>query len=116
MYAGLRIRIVVTAVIDDLAVGDPHIRPDAEAGDKACAAATAGPVAEGNVGVGAGATISKMHRSRGFSGMKGGLGTASTRIGDVIIGALAADLIADAIVRAVRAARSIDGWPAASDL
>jgi L-aminopeptidase/D-esterase-like protein len=30
-----------------------------------------------------------MHRSRGFGGMKGGLGTSSLRIGDVVIGALA---------------------------
>jgi L-aminopeptidase/D-esterase-like protein len=85
----LRIPIVVTAVIDDLAVGDPRIRPDAEAAYKACAEATTGPVAEGNVGAGAGATVGKMHRGRGFSGMKGGLGTASLKVGDVVIGALA---------------------------
>src|SRR5215212_4005854 len=48
----LRIPIVVSAVIDDLAVGDPRIRPDADAAYQACAAATTGPVAEGNVGVG----------------------------------------------------------------
>jgi L-aminopeptidase/D-esterase-like protein len=46
-------------------------------------------VAEGNVGAGAGATVGKMHRARGFSGMKGGLGTASVTIGDLVIGALA---------------------------
>jgi L-aminopeptidase/D-esterase-like protein len=85
----LRIPLVVSAVIDDLAVGDPRIRPDAEAAYKACAAATSGPVAEGNVGAGAGATVGKMHRGRGLSGMKGGLGTASLKLGDVIIGALA---------------------------
>src|SRR5687767_9925660 len=85
----LRIPLVVSAVIDDLAVGDPRIRPDAEGAYKACAAATTGPVAEGNVGAGAGATVGKMHRGRGLSGMKGGLGTASLKLGDVIIGALA---------------------------
>jgi len=85
----LRIPIVVSAVIDDLAVGDPHIRPDVDAAYKACASASAGPVVEGNVGAGAGATVGKMHRSRGFGGMKGGLGTSSLRIGDVVIGALA---------------------------
>ena len=85
----LRIPIVVTAVIDDLAVGNPRIRPDAEAAYKACTAATTGPVAEGNVGAGAGATVGKMHRGRGLSGMKGGLGTASLKLGDVVIGALA---------------------------
>ena len=85
----LRIPIVVTAVIDDLAVGDPRIRPDAEAAYKACGAATTGTIAEGNVGAGAGATVGKMHRGRGFGGMKGGLGTASLKLGDVVIGALA---------------------------
>jgi L-aminopeptidase/D-esterase-like protein len=85
----LRIPLVVAAVIDDLAVGDPRIRPDAEAAYKACAAASAGPVAEGSVGVGTGATVGKMHRSRGFGGMKGGLGTASLKVGDVVVSALA---------------------------
>ena len=85
----LRIPIVVTAVIDDLAVGDPRIRPDAEAAYKACGAATTGTIAEGNVGAGAGATVGKMHRGRGLGGMKGGLGTASLKLGDVVIGALA---------------------------
>jgi L-aminopeptidase/D-esterase-like protein len=85
----VRIPIVVSAVIDDLAVGDPRIRPDADAAYKACAAASAAPVPEGNVGAGAGATVGKMHRSRGLGGMKGGLGTASLKLGDVVIGALA---------------------------
>ena len=33
-----------------------------------------------------------------------------------VLGALAADVVADAIVRGVRAARGIDGWPAVRDL
>ena len=86
---GLRIPLVVGAVIDDLAVGDPRVRPDAEAAYKACGAASTGSVAEGSVGVGAGATVGKMHRSRGFGGMKGGLGTASLKVGDVVVSALA---------------------------
>jgi L-aminopeptidase/D-esterase-like protein len=85
----LRIPIVVGAVIDDLAVGDPRIRPDAEAAYKACAAASTGPVAEGSVGAGAGGTVGKMHLRRGLGGMKGGLGTASLRVGDVVVSALA---------------------------
>ncbi len=85
----LRIPIVVSAVIDDLAVGNPRIRPDDEAAYKACGAASPGPVAEGNVGAGAGATVGKMHRGRGLGGMKGGLGTASLKLGDVVLGALA---------------------------
>jgi L-aminopeptidase/D-esterase-like protein len=85
----LRIPLVVGAVIDDLAVGDPRVRPDAEAAYKACAAASTGSVAEGSVGVGAGATVGRMHRGRGFGGMKGGLGTASLKVGDVVVSALA---------------------------
>jgi L-aminopeptidase/D-esterase-like protein len=85
----IRVPIVVGAVIDDLAIGDGKIRPDAEAGYRACQAASAGPVAEGNVGAGAGATVGKMLRSEGLPGMKGGLGTASLRLGEIVIGALA---------------------------
>ena len=85
----IRVPIVVGAVIDDLAIGDGKIRPDADAGYKACQAASSGPVAEGNVGAGAGATVGKMLRSEGLPGMKGGLGTASLRLGEVVIGALA---------------------------
>ena len=87
----LRIPIVVSAVIDDLSigVGDPHIVPDAELAYKACAAASTARVTEGSVGAGTGATVGKMHRGRGLGGMKGGLGTASVKLGDVVIAALA---------------------------
>ena len=85
----LRIPIVVSAVIDDLAVGDPQIRPDPQAAYAACNAASTSAVAEGNVGAGAGATVGRMHRGRGIGGMKGGLGTASLQIGNVVVGALA---------------------------
>jgi len=83
-----RIPIVVGGVIDDLSIGDPKIRPDAEAAYKACLAATSAPVEEGNVGGGAGGTVGKMLLSHGYGGMKGGLGTASLRLGDVVIGAM----------------------------
>jgi L-aminopeptidase/D-esterase-like protein len=78
--------IVVGSVIDDLALVNPRIRTDAEAAYKACEAASSQPVEEGNVGVGAGATVGKM--LRGFGGIKGGLGPASLRLGDVVIGRL----------------------------
>ena len=78
--------IVVGAVISDVAIGDGRIRPDPEAAYKACVAASTGPVAEGNVGAGAGATVGKL--LRGGHGMKSGLGTASLRLGEVIIAAL----------------------------
>lgn len=84
-----RIPIVVGAIIDDLVLGDARIRPDPEMAYKACEAATHGPVAEGNVGAGAGATLGKMLTHQGLGGMKSGLGTASLRLGDVVVAALA---------------------------
>lgn len=85
----VRIPIVVGAVIDDLALGDGRIRPGPEEAYKACAAASRDGVAEGSIGVGSGATVGKMLRREGLSGMKGGLGTVSARFGDIVIAALA---------------------------
>jgi len=111
---GLRIPIVVGAIIDDLAVGDPTIRPDPESAYKACEAASTAPVAEGNVGAGAGGTVGRMLQRQGMRGMKGGLGTASLRLGDVVIGALAVVNAAGDIVdwrtgKIVAGARRADG-------
>jgi L-aminopeptidase/D-esterase-like protein len=78
--------IVIGAVISDVGIGNGKIRPDPEAAYKACQAASTGPVAEGNVGAGTGATVGKMLPGR--HGMKSGLGTASLRLGDVVIAAL----------------------------
>jgi L-aminopeptidase/D-esterase-like protein len=83
-----RIPIVAGAVLFDLGVGDAGARPDVEAGYAACEAADGGPVAEGSVGAGTGATVAKLPDPR--HGMKGGVGTASARYGDVIVGAVAA--------------------------
>lgn len=82
--------IVPAAVLFDLQIGDPKIRPDARAGNAACEAASNTGVAEGNVGAGAGATVGKMF---GYQyAMKSGLGTASVKIGDtgLVVGAIAA--------------------------
>src|SRR5579864_6616237 len=49
--------IVPAAILYDLGVGDPKIRPTAESGYKACQAAKTGKIDEGTVGAGAGATI-----------------------------------------------------------
>jgi L-aminopeptidase/D-esterase-like protein len=85
----IRVPIAPGAVIDDLALGDPAIRPDPQSAYKACEAASSQPVPEGNVGAGAGATVGRMLRRHTAGGMKGGLGTASVRAGDLIVGALA---------------------------
>src|SRR5438270_770152 len=112
----VRVPMVVGAVIDDLALGDARIRPDADAAYKACQAASAEQLEEGNVGVGAGATVGKMLRSKGYNGMKSGVATSSLRLGDVIIGALAADVVSETVVRAVTHSKSIEGWVAVRDL
>jgi L-aminopeptidase/D-esterase-like protein len=85
----LRVPIVVGAVIDDLALGDGRIRVGPDEAYRACEAASAAAVVEGSVGAGAGATVGKMFVRRGMRGMKGGLGSASIRIGDVVVAALA---------------------------
>ena len=75
-FGGAYVPIVPAAVLFDLPIGGkPLIRPDASCGYAAAQAATDGPVAEGSVGAGAGATVGKFGPGNG--GMKGGIGTAS---------------------------------------
>jgi L-aminopeptidase/D-esterase-like protein len=76
--------IVAGAVVFDLRVGDPSVRPDAEAGYAACEAASAEEAREGAVGAGTGASVGK----RDGTQRQGGLGTASARAGDWTVGAL----------------------------
>lgn len=84
-----KVPIVPAAILFDLSIGRADVRPDAEAGYQACLAADDGPVAEGNVGAGTGATVGKLLGPRYAT--KAGLGTASQRIGKgVIVGALVA--------------------------
>ena len=80
--------IVPAAILFDLNVGDGAVRPDAKAGYRAAKAATKGPVEQGNVGAGAGATVGKLFGAE--RSMKGGLGSASLRVGELVVGALAA--------------------------
>jgi L-aminopeptidase/D-esterase-like protein len=88
-YGGL-VPLVSAAVVYDFGVADLSVRPDAEAGYQASQAAAKGaPLEEGCVGAGAGATVGTMLTSQGIHGMKGGVGTASLRVGEVIVGALA---------------------------
>src|SRR5688572_10561068 len=55
-----KIPIVPAAILYDLTIGDPKIRPDADAGYQACLSAQTGAVEEGSVGAGAGATVGKI--------------------------------------------------------
>ena len=84
----VRVPVVVGAVIDDLAIGDGRIRVGPDEAYQACQQAVATPVAEGSVGAGAGATVGKLFVGRGMPGMKGGIGSASTLLGDIVIAAL----------------------------
>ena len=107
-----KVPIVPAAGLYDLAVGGkPQVRPDAECGYRAAAAASDGPVAEGNVGAGAGATIGKS----GGGPMKAGIGTASIMMPDgLIVAALVAvnavgDIIDPATGQVVAGVRTEDG-------
>src|SRR5690606_6962607 len=56
-------------------------------GRAACEAATDGPVAQGSIGAGTGARLGTLYGP--LSWMKGGIGTASTRLsGGLVVGAL----------------------------
>src|SRR5512137_541225 len=82
-----RVPIVPTAIIYDLGLGDGKVRPGRKMGYQACENANPGPVAEGSVGAGTGASVGKLYTIRFAT--KGGLGTASVvSAGGVIVGAL----------------------------
>lgn len=84
-----RVPIVPGAVLFDLMIGRADVRPDAEAGYQACLAATSGPVAEGSVGAGTGATAGHLFGMRYAT--KSGLGTASQKIANgIVVGAIVA--------------------------
>ena len=110
----VRVPIVVGAALDDLAIGDGRIRVGPDEAYRACQSATPSAVAEGSVGAGAGATVGKMFVGRGMPGMKGGVGSASARLGDVVISALVVVNAAGDIVdwrrgTIVAGARTADG-------
>lgn len=68
-----RVPIVPCAILYDLGIGKPGVRPTREMGEAAAAAATDGPVVEGAVGAGTGATVGKLFGMR--QAMKSGLGS-----------------------------------------
>jgi L-aminopeptidase/D-esterase-like protein len=82
-----RVPIVPAAVLFDLAVGDPGARPGPEQGYAACQEASEA-VEEGTVGAGTGATVAKLPHPD--QAVKGGVGSAAVREGDLVVGAIAA--------------------------
>ena len=107
--------IVPAAVIFDLAIGRSDVRPDAAMGYQACVNASAGVIAEGNVGVGTGATVGKVLGMG--QAMKSGVGTAGLEIGNgVIVGAIVAvnafgDVIDPGTNQIIAGARSVHKGP-----
>ena len=105
--------IVPAAILFDLGFGgNPSIRPTADCGYKAATAATAGPVQEGNVGAGAGATVGKLLGNRA---MKAGIGSVALTMPDgLVVAALVAvnavgDIIDPSTGRVVAGVRTADG-------
>jgi len=84
----VHVPIVAAAILFDLSIGNARIRPDMEAGYKACQSASANAPAEGSVGAGAGATVGKLFGMQ--RAMKGGIGTASIKAGGITVGAIIA--------------------------
>ena len=110
----INVPIVPAAILIDLGIGgNPKIRPTADCGYRAAQAASSEPVAEGNVGAGAGATIGKTAGSS--RAMKGGLGSAAVTMPDgLIVAALVAvnaigDVIDPTTGKVVAGVRTPDG-------
>jgi L-aminopeptidase/D-esterase-like protein len=84
-----RVPNVCAAILFDLKCGSSRIRPDGAMGYAACENAfRGGAFQSGNFGAGTGATVGK---SRGIRyAMKGGIGAAAFRHGDLAVGAVAA--------------------------
>jgi len=108
--------IVPAAILYDLGIGKANIRPTCEMGEAAAAAATAGPVAEGSVGAGTGATVGKLFGMR--QAMKSGIGTCTVDAGSACPGVQVSALVAvNAFgdVRDVESGRLIAGARQAPD-
>lgn len=110
--------IVPAAILFDLGFGGkPKVRPTADCGYRAAEAASEAPVAEGNVGAGAGATVGKSGATRGENGgpMKAGIGSAAVKLpsGLVVAALVAVNAVGDIIDpwtgQVVAGARGPDG-------
>ena len=83
-----KVPIVPAAILYDLGIGKPGVRPNLAMGEAAAAAATADAVKEGCVGAGTGATVGKALGMK--CAMKSGIGTFTVTMGPVIVSALVA--------------------------
>jgi L-aminopeptidase/D-esterase-like protein len=104
--------IVPAAILFDLPFGgSPNIRPTADCGYRAAAAATTAPVQEGNIGAGAGATIGKLAGRP----MKSGVGSSAIALPNgLVVAALVAvnavgDIVDPASGQVIAGTRTEDG-------
>jgi len=74
--------IVPCAILYDLAIGKPNVRPTREMGESAAAAATADAVKQGAVGAGTGATVGKIFGMQ--QAMKAGIGSSTVELTDSV--------------------------------
>ena len=99
--------IVSSAILFDLGLITPEVRPGAGEGRLACMAASAAPLEEGSVGAGTGATVAK---ARGRAGaVKSGLGCASLRLASGVVIAAVVAVNAYGGVQDFRSGRLIAG-------
>jgi L-aminopeptidase/D-esterase-like protein len=87
-FGNARVPIVPGLILFDLSFAKPGVRPTREMGEAAARAASNGPVAEGNVGAGTGATVGKMHGLA--QAMKGGIGSYTVQTPRALVSAIAA--------------------------
>lgn len=81
-----KVPILGAAVLFDLGVGDPNVRPTAQMGARAVWEANRAPLSQGAVGAGTGATVGKLFGPQFAS--PSGVGTASMRAGKATIAAV----------------------------
>ena len=84
----MKVPIVSSAVIFDLNIGDYKIRPNLDMGYLAAKTATKNENRQGNVGCGIGASVGKILGPE--NAMKSGLGSATVKIGDLVVSAIVA--------------------------
>ena len=113
--AGTVVPIVPGAVLMDLGFGgSSNIRPNADCGYRAASTASDGPVAEGNIGAGAGSTVGKLSGNRDRA-MKAGVGSSAIVLPNgLVVAALVAvnavgDIVDPATGAVVAGVRTEDG-------
>ena len=85
--------IVSSAILFDLGLITADVRPGPEEGRNACLAASGGPMTEGSVGAGTGATVAKLGGAE--RAVKGGIGSAAVTLstGQTVAAAVAVNAV-----------------------